>query len=329
MAMRTTVCTIIALAGLAHIAGAQILTPPPAKVRGLEELVPPAPPPPPAQPTAAPAKRTNVNEGDVPENVKKAFENASKNRKAKPAELPDLKYQSLVKKDASGNPIHLDEPVDLAALRVNPMLDKGFVDNLGSYLKDRQEIIDRLLVDQLDVLEDVESGLITKSDLTTREGLAKVVSRTRPLNPPAAPPAITEDLKAKGSLTDEQARFNKKIISEYTYAFLPHGPKDIPQAERQARASEVLSVVLRQNVDEYMLAYQHAKPFIASHLAELADSVKADAGVKDQLKALGKSVTPAMSNEQKVGVYEQAAKLLSIDQRRDLMRAALALRSKQ
>ena len=104
-AMRTTskiVLLVTSLVGAA--ASAQIVTPPPAEARPVDAFVPK-----PAVRPAAPAQLT-------PQQMQAANPPPVR-AKVQPPTLPDLKWDSLVKRDGEGKLIPLAEPLDLAQVK--------------------------------------------------------------------------------------------------------------------------------------------------------------------------------------------------------------------
>jgi hypothetical protein len=106
---------------------AQFVTPPPATNPDPNKDIPkaPAPPPPPPPSAAAPA--------------------APKIQQAKPVKepIPNLPFKEW-EKDASGAMVPLNEPLELAALRRNPLVTADTMAKIEAYVPDRRKAMERI-----------------------------------------------------------------------------------------------------------------------------------------------------------------------------------------
>jgi hypothetical protein len=293
---------VIAFASLALLtlpALGQMVTPPPATVPAPNEylpkppVMPPAPPPAPPVNIAPPARAKPV-----------------------PVTLPDLPYQSLVKRDAAGVLGALGEPIDLAALRVNPMLKPESWENIRPVLSERRATFRRAIIDHLDIVEEVDGGLIDRADYGNKEGITTIVNRLHPLTPKSVPGALTQDLVERKLLSPEEAGFSRKIMKEYQDATYP--PDDKDPAKRTERNRKIVRIIQRASVDEPMQHYYDLAAEVATNLPALAKS----AGLPDLPP--GPAAKAEQTREAKVAFYKSATSALTTDQRRALLRAATA-----
>lgn len=303
--MRTTskiVLLVTSLVGAA--ASAQIVTPPPAEARPVDAFVPK-----PAVRPAAPAQLT-------PQQMQAANPPPVR-AKIQPPTLPDLKWDSLVKRDGEGKLIPLAEPLDLAALRVNPMLKPDTMDQVKPLLADRAAAFERLVIDNLDVVESVDGGMIEKGDYYSKEGLTKVVTALKPLTGKSAPPTLTKELEERKILSPEEAAFNKKIMKEYQDATYP--PDKGPET-RTPRSRAIIAIIQRASVEESMLTYERLAAEAGGRLGELAKSEGLDAAAKAALTSAAGGVNAKSSAAEKSAAYKKATAGLTLDQRREILR---------
>lgn len=243
-------------------------------------------------------------------------------------EAPDLKFESIVRRDAHGTVIPLGEPVDLAALRNNPALKPGFMDEITDLLAERKAAFQRLAIDNLDIVEQVDGGVIEKADFASKAGITTLVNLLKPLVPKAAPDPLTKVLLDQEKITPEQAAMNRKIMKEYQDALLPPLPaKSATPAERAAFAHTTIGIIQRENVTETMLTFDALRRTALAHLAQClpADLGKPEA---DKLLAAAHGVGPTSAPAEVVAAYKALETGLNIDQRRDVLRKAAALAGK-
>lgn len=239
-------------------------------------------------------------------------------------DLPPMEYTSLVERDEAGAVRPLGEVVDLAALRRNPTLPKDFVTGLDEYLKARKATFERLAIDNLDIVEKVEAGHFDRVDFNDRQAMIDSVVMIRPLTGEAVPKPITEDLVAKQKLDPAQAGWNKKIIREYQKSLYPFIAADAPPEERRQKTARMAATVTRQGIDETMLAARDLYAEAAGRLAQVAEGLPAEAAAG--LREAAREYRADMPPDQKVKVFRNATAGLTTDQRREVLRKAVALR---
>lgn len=304
---------------------AQIVTPAPAK---------PAeqPPAPPAQPDTPPTEVAPPTPPPFnPQGVTPIAPKAPKVADLRPkmADLPDLPYTSLVQRDENGEVIKLKEPAELAALRVNPTLPDNYPSHLTDYLDDRRLTFRRLAVNNLDLLELVESGFIEDADYGKVDGIRKVVQTLTPLDVPYAPTRLTDDLQEKGMIDPTQAQFNMKITSEYYTAVFrsakpPEGtPPDSP------RASNLIAKTMRRfAVQESEFAYKALLCEAVAHLGDLVDKVTMPDAVKAQAKSAAATYRDDMTEADKIALWHAAMRGSDVLQRRAVLQQLIDAETK-
>lgn len=310
---RVFVMSVLAMAGTAS---AQMTAPPPDRIKPMEEIIPPTQ----ARPAAQP------QQPKLPDNIKeiaKPLPGRGKPAKPPPPPLPEMPYTGLVERNPDGTVKPLQEPAELAALRRNPMVDKGFITDNARFFKDRHTVWTRVVSENLDVMEDIEDRFIWRGDLSVREEMVKVVLRLRPINPPAAPDSIAADLQNQGKLTDEQFRFNKKIVKEYHDAWNQWAVKDIPTDNKAKRASAILAMVFTLNVDEPVLLYEAAQRESGRVFAEVLPKLGLSEFESKARTVIAAKWSANASNADKLAIYKDLVKGLNIDQRKQIIAAAL------
>ncbi len=324
---RAGFATLLALATgivatITPAAMSQVVTPPPAQNPSPTDHIPPAPPPVPMppRPTAPPPAARPA--GQPPAQTPPP-------RQARPVRepLPDVPFTSIVKRDEQGNVLPLTEPMELAALRATPTIDKDLFEKIAPYLRDRELTFERLAANNLDVVELIEAGFFERVDFNQpMPKLQEELKVLRPVFPPAAPPALTSDLRTKGYITEPVARFStSRVLQEYIDARL--GIKgDLTPEERQARGSKALGFVTQMQTDELMFAYRAA----ARRALETFAASAAKAGLSEEVIAAAKpslaGLTPETPADMAHKIYRDLTAGLTLDQRRALLNAAIEAR---
>ena len=301
--------TAIALMG-ASSAWAQMV-PPPAETPAPEKAIPVTPPSPiptvsPADPKPAPVTVRPVKE------------------KAAPVVLPNIPHEPLAKKGADGKIVRLQEPVEYAALRANPMVTDKEREQIAEHLKQRKASFEILVADNLDLVEKIEAGIFEsiplQEDADKKKNLPELIAVAKPLKPKAAPDPVYLDLRNKGVFTPEQSEFNRKISFEYYQAVI---------AEMKVDAARGLALTYKQYLDEPM--YYHRLMLIeaAGKLDSLLPGLNLDSETAAKIKPAAAKAKAAKTDAEKEAAMRELGQGLSLDQRKALLKAVIASRGEK
>lgn len=241
-----------AVGGVSALAFGQMVTPPPATQPTAPEfeLAPPPAPPPPIEPPPVQTARPRT-----------------------PREpLPDLPYESLVKRDAAGALLPLNEPIEILALRRNPMLDDQTRARVEEVLLERRTLAEQRVLEHFDLIRQIDEGAIERTDFSNRIAAQQVVAAFEPLV--AAPWVdLMRDLRGRNVLTSLQSRFNGRIVQEYLDAQLPAPDPQAPDEEKIAWSATQLRSVYARSFDEHRVAYRALLMEIGKNLGVTAEEL--------------------------------------------------------
>ncbi|MBX3382863.1 MAG: hypothetical protein KF864_05080 [Phycisphaeraceae bacterium] len=233
--MKTSTIRVLAVfatcMGVASVATAQLVMPPPAKNPEIdanipkEAALPPAttqPVPPPEPVRARPARET----------------------------VPNLPWKEW-ELDGEGKVLPLNEPLDLASLRRNPYVTPDMMSKIEAYLPMRKQSIRRVVIENLDLIERVDKGLFEQADFTKRESVSQVVQTTRPLNTVS----LVNDLKNRQIIDERAHAFNGRIVNAYSRGVIGPAPADATDEDRAARTNLAIGVIYKSAVNEQLWTY--------------------------------------------------------------------------
>jgi hypothetical protein len=228
---RRMLAGLVAIMGLASVATAQLVMPPPAKNPDIDANIPkdaPLPPattqpvPPPEPVRARPARETVPN-------------------------LPWTEWET----DASGQVLPLNEPLDLASLRRNPYVTPDMMSKIEAYLPQRKQSVRRVVIENIDLIERVDKGLFEQADFTKKESVSQVVQTTRPLNTVS----LVNDLKNRQIIDERAHAFNGRIVNAYSRGVIGPAAPDASDEERAARTNMAIGVIYKSAVNEQLWTY--------------------------------------------------------------------------
>lgn len=284
-------------------ASAQVVTPPPSQVDPIDWNIRKDPPQPIEPPQTFQAPPPRPQQQQLPA-------------------LPALEYKSLVEKDADGKIIKPKEPIQLAAMRRNPMLPPDYLPSIQKFLDDRQESTNHLTVANLDILERVDDGAFENVDFQNRASIRSLTDLIKPLT--GSNRTMCEELKQQQLMSQEQFRFNHKISMEYIRAVTEERLKD-KGLDKGGMAQALLMALYKQNVDEYMNTYTRSMEVACSRWNDVLSGIELDATARAQAESVGKAVASAQTMPEKLAAAKGLREGLTIDQRKLFVERAIKL----
>jgi len=284
---------------LAGVATGQMTLPPPAEPVTPPEYVP-APPPP-------------------PEPIRIQPQPVEARPVAQP--LPNLPWKAW-EVDAQGMALPLSEPLDYAAFNRNPMVDDLTRDRVRDYLKERKATYERLVIEHVDLMGQLEDGLLEKVDTRSRDTMSPAIMAVRPIAPPQGPKSLGDEMRARGLLTPQQAEFQSKIKNEYLKRAVELPPADAPAEVKTEHNLKSMLAIYKRNFDEPRMVFRDLLIEAGALLTSGKASLKLDGAAAKLMDGLKSASGPG-------GTLEAMKKLfaeMSVEQRQDLLRQTIAAR---
>jgi len=314
-----TIALLVAIVPCAA-AYAQIVTPPPASIPTPTEFelkTPPPTPPPMARPPLNPAANPAGN--------------PARPTRPRPAEipLPDLKFTSLVQKDASGKVIALTKPIDLSALAVNPMVNDEQRAKMADYLKERSATFEQIVVNNLEILDQIENGLLESTDWTDRASFGPVVQATKPMMPSAAPKSLVLELESRQLIDIQQKAFNAKIAKEYRDAMTLARPgADAPKEVVREHSKRAIGSAYRESLDESMQTYRALLLESAPNTGAILPTIGLDATAASEAATRANAVVQAKDTDTRLEAMRTLLRGMTADQRKAFVAKVMSMRAK-
>ena len=135
--------------------------------------------------------------------------------------LPDFPYTPLWQFCGTEDPkvddvCTFDMNLHYAALRPNPTISPGLVPEIQPVIVARRARLEMIVIENLEVTEDVDGGLIEAVQIGAPAQLQELLERIKPLTPPSN---LTQELQNRKILSGVQAGWNNRVIQEYQQAY--------------------------------------------------------------------------------------------------------------
>lgn len=238
---------------------AQFVTPPPATNPDPEKDIPKAPTPPPPPPPAAAPPQPRIE-------------------RARPARepIPDLPFKEW-EKDASGAVAPLNEPLELASLRRNPLVTADVMSKIDAFFPERRKSMERIVIENLDLVERIDQGLFEKTDFNDKASVGQVVATTKPLTAPS----LASELKNRQIIDDKTFGLNSRITTAYTKAGMPPRKEGASPEEMKKATMQSMGAIYKQGFLEHLWTYNE----LIDAASKQMSGVKSDAPRAERLAA--------------------------------------------
>ncbi|MCA9288270.1 MAG: hypothetical protein KDA05_06790 [Phycisphaerales bacterium] len=248
------------------------------------------------------------------------------NTPARSGELPELPYEPIGKRDDAGNLIMIQDDPHYVALTVNPLLDDDAIERFRGTVAARRNRLEQGVIEHTSLMRQVLDGAINRVDVARPDTLQSAIAVVRPFQEMGS---LTEDLRAEGYLTEQQWRFNWKIVGEYEQAVRaevmrlanenddPNGPAPMTKVTRA-----VLGEYLRLPLDVY-------NDLLGEGAGRLGDVIAA-AAITDDDRAIAQdhagAVGTASTAEARVQAMQALTGAMSPEGHKALLEAIVATR---
>ncbi|HHN78579.1 MAG TPA: hypothetical protein ENK11_07905 [Phycisphaerales bacterium] len=183
-----------------------------------------------------------------------------------------------------------------------------------------------MVIDHLDVMIDVDSGLIEKVSISDPETLSELLETIQPLTPPTN---LTQELENRGILTKTMAKFNNQIIGDYQRAY----GKYLRRAYPEDATDRFMRAMFRDSLIEATQAYEgllNESRMNVDKIVDKIDGIPSDAA--DALKALKiddiKSI-PADKIHESAEEVKLAWRPLSLEQKKEYLSLVRTFRANE
>jgi hypothetical protein len=228
-------------------------------------------------------------------------------------------FKTLVHRDADGKLIPLREPIEWAALRNNPLITPDEMSRIGPVLEERRRTIDRIVIDNLDVAEQIDGGFFEKIDLANNQAFQQLLNVSKPLRPDDLLP-MSRALMSRGLLTYDQESLNNKIAQEYKLAAIPSLGPDAGPEQRAGHARRSLALLYKEGLDEPLFELRRMRLAAASLVTKKLPLLGLDATTAAAVTGLAGRMHADDDEKTTLDLLGQINARMTLEQRKLLLR---------
>ncbi len=298
---------MICVAGLIGLLGAsawgQVVTPPPPKT-------PPAP-------TPAPAPAPKPKPTSVRHPSRKVI-------------APNVDFDPITRRDASGKIIRITEPVEFVAMSHNPLLDARKLARIAPEFAKRRHQIENIIIDNIDTLAAVENGLIETIRMSDETHLRETTSKIMPLTTRYnLGPTLTADLVNNNLLDRPTASLTQKIIQEYQQDLTDEALASEDPGDGSTAIDRMMHVTLRQSLSEFEYYYRRLMLEAADQLPVVLPQIDLSDEQKTAISGLVDQLEHEDDIDARAGLIREIFAKLPLETQKEILRKTVALRGQQ
>lgn len=193
------------------------------------------------------------------------------NPDAEAQRVAEMEYESLVRYDEDGRIVPIEPPVELAALRANPVIGPDLWPSVDAAIAQWYRRVVRNVVDNVDLIRELDEGLIDRLEPHDAQQMGQLQLILQALN---APGALNDFLMAKGIIDGQQHAKTRQIYTEYLGALGKQWANDVPfdPAGTEARQLQQLMLTKKQwtfSIQDSMHAFEQVVLVASRRIDEL------------------------------------------------------------
>ncbi|MFG0259158.1 MAG: hypothetical protein ACF8LK_02305 [Phycisphaerales bacterium JB041] len=293
---RTPTIALIAAALIAPAASAQVVTPPvtpPERAPAFR----PQPPAPRVQPRPAAPK------------------------------TPEVDFVPITERDNDGKIVMLDTPPEYLALANNPLVDLPTLVRIAPGLYERRVKVERLVADQIDLLLDVENGLVEEARVADETALRETASRLAVFTAnPAISPSITGDLISAGRLRPDIGGVTQNILRAHQQDLTEDAMTTPTTADGATPLDQMMHRVLRMSIGEFEYFFRRLMLDTADYFDAIRPQLDLDEATEAKIAPLASRLGTESDIDRRAALIREIFSHLDTDTRRKAMRLAIGMR---
>lgn len=298
---RKSLLAILAGAALAVPAVAQVTTPPGPKPAPTPPYTPPPIPERPARP-AQPARP--------------AHETA-----------PDVQYNPITMRDNDGSLIPLTEPPEYVAMAHNPMINLLVMVRIAPHFYPRRLAIEQLIINNLDVMREIEGGLIDGMRMADEDGMRDASAKVSLFTSnEKVEPYLSTELEKAGVMGHKIGLLTAKIRGEYENDLTKEAMSAKTSPDGATGMDQMMQSVLRMSIAEHEYFYNRLMMDAADQLGAVLPQLGLDAQTSAAVQPLARKLADEGDLAARGSLIRQIFDELDSDTRKRALELTIKLR---
>lgn len=251
---------------------------------------------------------------------------AAQSRPARPR-VPAVDFEPITERDEDGKIVPLGVPPEYLALAHNPLIDLPALVKIAPGFYERRQKAERLVVDEVDLLLEIEGGLVERSRVADETALRASAGRLSVFTGnPSVSPSITADLVAAGRLDPETGALTQKILQEYQQDLTADAMATPTTADGATPIDQMMHRVLRLSVSEFEYYFRRLMLDTADYFDAILPKLELDAQTAAVVGPLAERLAAESDLDARAALIREIFGQFDTPTRQKAMRLAIKMR---
>jgi hypothetical protein len=241
--------------------------------------------------------------------------------------VPDVDYEPITERDASGRIVPLEIPPEYAALSHNPLIDVRALAAMAPGLYERRLRVERLVAEHIDLLLDVEAGAVEQTRLADAESLRESAGRLMVFTDnPGVAASLTSELVEAGRLSPEVGLLTQKILQDHQQD-VTRESMGMPTTEDGATGmDQMMHRIMRLTISEFEHHFRRLLLDVADYFEQIRPELGLDAQVSEAVEPLARRLAGEGDMQARARLIREILGLMDSEARRRAAAMAIELR---
>jgi hypothetical protein len=243
------------------------------------------------------------------------------------AQAPDVDFVPITEHNEDGKVVMLGVPAEYLALAHNPMIDLPTLVKIAPGFYERRQKVERLVTDHVDLLLEIEDGLIEQVRVADETALRDSAGRLQVFTGnPTVSPSLTGDLVTSGRLRPDMGALTQQILQQHQQELTTDAMSTPTTSDGATPIDMMMHRVLRLSIGEFEYYFRRLMLDTADYFGTIMPELGLDSGTAAAVKPLAAKLANESDIEARAALIREIFSHLSTEQRRRALGMAIDMR---
>lgn len=240
---------------------------------------------------------------------------------------PNVEFMPITEYDEDGKVVMLDVPSEYIALAHNPLIDLPAMVKLAPGLYERRQKVEKLVTDQIDLLLEIENGMIEEARVADEDSLRTSAGRLEVFTGnPTLSPTISGFLVTTGRLRPDLGMLTDKILQQHQQAVTADAMATATDDAGATPMDHMIHRLLRLSIEEYEFYFRRLMLDTADYFDAILPELNLDSTTSAEVAPLAAKLAAEDDLDARAALIREIFSHLDKDTRRRAMLMAIEMR---
>lgn len=243
------------------------------------------------------------------------------------AQAPDVAFEPITRRDESGRIVPLEAPPEYVAMAHNPLIDLRTLARIAPGLYERRLEVERLVAENVDLLMQVEQGMIERTRMADEDSLRESTAALAIFTDnPGVAPSLYNDLVMAGLLSPDLALLTQKILQQHQQEVTQSAMSDPVSGEGMTPLDQMMHRVIRMSIAEFEYYFRRLMLDAADYFGQILPELDLDQQTLEQVRPLATRLESESDIDARAELIREIFGHLDTQSRRRALTLAIEMR---